>query len=222
MLRRARLSRRRPGRLPLTLAAALLAGDAALLLVASASADYDPSTFGHPFSHHIGAGGAQVQTQGTPLDSSDALGAWNSWTSRSKLSSGTSCSTGCIIYANSGATLYYTTCVVPYPISGAWADTRVAAGMVENNLGCTSLGSDTYPIFVVNYYSAPSYGYLHVQRHEMGHALGLNDANVACWSWWVGYQPLMNDGMFGNCSGFPYNYTATANEASYVVSTDGW
>lgn len=207
-------------RLMLSLASLLAVAGAFMAIVDVARADYDPVT--GPFNHVVGSNGAQVQNQGTPLSPTDALGAWNSWTGTSKLSSGTSCAGVCIIYANSGATLYYTSCVVPYPASGAWADARVAAGTSENNLGCTSLGSDANPIFVVNYYSAPSYGYLHVQRHEMTHALGLNETSTTCWTWWVGYKPLMNNGTFGTCSGFPYNYTASDNEVAAVISRNGW
>lgn len=198
---------------------ALVVG-AAMIFAGRASADYSPPP--GPFQHVVGAGGAQVQNQGTVLNASDAIGSWNSWTGKSKLSSGTSCAAVCIIYANSGATLYYTSCVVPYPASGSWADARVAAGTSENNLGCTYLGTDAYPIFVVNYYSAPSNGYLHVERHELGHALGLPDTSTACWAWWVGYQPLMNNGTFRTCSAFPDNYTASANEVSAVISRNGW
>lgn len=207
-------------RVMFSLASMLAVAGALVPIIDVARADYTPPA--GPYNHVVGANGAQVQNQGTPLSPTDALGAWNSWTGTSKLSSGTSCAGVCIIYANSGATLYYTSCVVPYPASGAWADVRVAAGTSENNLGCTSLGSDANPIFVVNYYSAPSYGYLHVQRHEMAHALGLNETSTTCWTWWVGYKPLMNNGTFGTCSGFPYNYTASENEVAAVISRNGW
>lgn len=203
----------------LTLAAlTALAVGLLLLPVREARADYTPPA--GPYNHVVGAGGAQVQNQNTALSHTDAISAWNTWTGTSKLTSGTSCAQVCIIFANSGATLYYTSCVVP--TASYWADLRVSAGTAENNLGCTSIGSSTYPVFVLNYNSAPSYGYLHVQRHEVGHALGLHDTSTSCWSWWVGYQPLMNNGTYGTCSGYPYNYTASDNEVSAVISRNGW
>jgi hypothetical protein len=32
----------------------------------------------------------------------------------------------------------------------------------------------------------------------------------------------MNNGTFGTCSGFPYNYTASNNEVAAVISRNGW
>lgn len=205
--------------LPVVAAAAVLG----LVSIGPVLADYTPPAA--PFASRIGPNGAIVQNQGTPLNASDAVSAWNTWTARSRLTLGTSgCGTtiACIIYANSGATLYYTACVLPTVPSGYWAATYVAANGYENTAGCTSLGSQATPIFVVAYRSAPSGGYLHVQRHELGHALALNDTSTACWPVYGWYSPLMNNGTYGTCPAYPNNVTASPNEIGAVISRNNW
>jgi hypothetical protein len=70
--------------------------------------------------------------------------------------------------------------------------------------------------------SHPSQWRLHIQRHELGHAIGLWDATVNCWNshfyWW----PLMNNGILASCGGYGSNDAATYNEALYAAIRSGW
>lgn len=92
-----------------------------LLFHGTAQAAYTPPALPYYWTT-VGASGAKLQNQGTQLSLTDSVNAWNSWTSKTKLSSGTdSCgtTTACIIFANEGATLYYTYCTLPY-VGGGW------------------------------------------------------------------------------------------------------
>jgi hypothetical protein len=194
-------------------------------------ADYTPSD--PPYEYGVGSGGAKVQDQGTVLDESDAAAAWNIWTSTSKLSLGTSgcgSTTSCIIYANDGATLTNTSCVIPQVPDGAWAVAHILAGSYRSipSSDC-NLGSSTYPIFVVAIDDEGSWSSsdkkLHVARHEVGHALMLGDTSQSCWDEWGYLLPLMHNSS-ANCSSgglsFPQNYSATYNEALYAVIRNDW
>jgi len=74
----------------------------AFILVPTAAADYTPPP-NTPGYVTVGSGGALVQSQSTALDPYDAVGAWNTWTSKSKLSIGSAgcgTTTSCIVGAN--------------------------------------------------------------------------------------------------------------------------
>lgn len=200
----------------------------------SAWADYSPP---QGYLYGMGVDGGLVQSQGTPMNPTDAANAWNAWTARSKLAPGSSgCgsgSTSCIIYAYEGNALYWTQCIAPQ-VSYA-AGTYVAAGQGYRNLPsatCPS-GSPEHPLFLVSLdadvtYQTDSDTLLHIARHEAGHALELGDALVPCylenWFWY----PLMNNAIAAVCrdgnnqSVWGKNYTATFNEAVAVVIRNDW
>lgn len=99
-----------------------------------------------------------------------------------------------------------------------WARTYLEAYPAVYNLPC-GMGSPDYPVYVIVINSSLSFNSTqlqHIRRHEMGRALGLHEANVACWFDVVWY-PLMNNGTFGNCSAFPQNATPTSNEAYWAA-----
>lgn len=195
-----------------------------------AGADYTPPP-NTPGYTTVGSGGALVQNQSTNLDHYDAVGVWNYWTAKSKLavgSSGCGVSTSCIIYANENATLSWTYCDLEnLPDPGDWAKTYQITSS-RSNIGdadCDLL-APTYPIFVVGYNASLGLGStqrLHVQRHELAHAIGLGDAStVTCWQEYGYWLPLMRNGGGSSCLVFPQNYTASFNEAVAAVIRSGW
>lgn len=199
-------------------------------LSAATRADYTPPD-NTPGYTTVGSGGALLQDQSTRLDASDAVNAWNTWTSKTKLATGTSgcgTTTSCVIYVNEGANLLWTYCTAP-TLSGSfpWAATYqiTASGSNMSDSDCDSLAPN-FPIFVVDYNASLGLGTtakLHLQRHEVGHTIGLGDApNAACWQDFGYWKPLMNNGTGGVCSAFPSNYTASYNEAVYAVLRSGW
>ncbi len=209
-------------------------GSAILLLCASllpslehtiAKADYYPPELPY-YWETVGSGGAKVQNQGTPLSAGDAVNAWNAWTAKSKLAVGTAgCGTSiaCVIFAYENATLYYTYCDVP-PIEGQWFATTHLIGVTMTDPDCTDL-DDGYNLFVVvlKDQSFTNTQKLHIQRHEIGHAIGLWEAldSTACWTEWGYVVPVMKHDSI-NCSSYPSNYSATYNEALYAVIRSGW
>ena len=214
-----------------TLILLALFGVQAFILVPTAAADYTPPP-NTPGYVTVGSGGALVQSQSTALDPYDAVGAWNTWTSKSKLSVGSAgcgTTTSCIIYVNEGSALAWTYCTAPMIYeTGVWARTYQITSS-GNNLGdpyCNGLAPN-YPIYVVDYNTSLGLGSiarLHVQRHKIGHGIGLADApTVYCWQDYGYWKPLMNNGTeSGYCSAFPNNYTASYNEALYAVLRSGW
>jgi hypothetical protein len=206
------------------------------LCIRIALADYYPGD-NTPGYYTVGAGGAKVQNQGS-LDPTDAVNAWNTWTSTTKLSVGTTgcgTSTSCFIFVDEGQTLNGTYCTVPYLGDGIYA---VAYQIIYggNNIGdsdCNSIAQSSYPVFVIALNNSSinqlsptpqAVAKLHIQRHEVGHGVGLPDAPTEyCYSEWGYYKPLMNNGtQSGYCSVYHANYTATYNEALYAVIRSGW
>lgn len=196
------------------------------LLPQSALADYTPPA--GPYAFVVGPNGTNILNDSTPLSPSDSSSFWNSSTGFSRVLvpvSGVNCGywDGCIIFDNAGTSLLGVPgCTVPTPPSG-WAATYIDTDS-QSNLGaypCHGIGSDYAPTFVVSYVSAPSSGYTHIQRHEVGHALGLNDTSSSCY-YDSGYKPLMNNGTYGTCGIYPSNTTATYNEIQAVISRNSW
>jgi hypothetical protein len=202
-----------------------------------ASADYMPGA-GPAGYTTVGEDGAKVQNQGS-LNAGDAVNAWNAWTGQSKLSLGTTgCGTSnsCIIYVDEGQTLNS-------PMDACTADTILGTsswakafqiwngGANLSDPDCDSLSTDPdYPIFVIVLNTSLGLGStakLHIQRHEVGHAVGLGDEPfVECWLDYPYWSPLMNNGTqtaAGSCDGvYPANYTASYNEALYSAIRSGW
>ena len=108
--------------------------------------------------------------------------------------------------------------------AGDWATLYVAAD-AWNNTNCNGLGSDYAPVWVaaVNPSNVQNgwYGYQHLGRHEVGHALGMDEAGVSCWteSRITGYLPLMNN---GPCPGPYRNIYLTSNEIAAIIARNGW
>ena len=117
---------------------------AALLIAAvpSARADYSPSSH---YLYGMGPAGGYVMNQGTSMSHTDPVNAWNSWTSTSKLSVGTTgCGVvrSCAIYAWEGATIWGTSCVVP-STGSAWALAFISADSYTNLPSGCDLGTTT-------------------------------------------------------------------------------
>lgn len=55
----------------------------------------------------------------------------------------------------------------------------------------------------------------------MAHALALNDTSTTCW-YTSAWYPLMNNGIYGTCSGYPDNFSGTVNEINAVTIRNGW
>ena len=139
-------------------------------------ADYYPGD-NTPGYYTVGSGGAKVQNQGS-LDAADVVSAWNTWTSTSKLSTGTTgcgTSTSCFIMVDEGQTLNGTSCTVPYLSDSNPTQYGVAYQIIYggNNIGdsdCNSLAQSSYAVFVLvlNYslLHSNTTAKLHVQRHE--------------------------------------------------------
>lgn len=51
-------------------------------------------------------------------------------------------------------------------------------------------------------------------------SLALKDTSTTCW-YTSAWYPLMNNGTFGTCSGYGYNFSGTTNEINAVVSRNG-
>lgn len=207
----------------LWLAIAVLAASLALGSNGARAADYTPPDPVPGYST-VGSGGALLENQGTALDMVDSAAAWNIWTGKSKLAAGSyGCGslTSCVIFANEGSYLYYTYCAVPY--TGSFAQTY-QIGVNLSSADCLAL-VDPYPIFVVtvNNQSFNSTQKLHIARHEVAHAVGIDDAPTqSCWQEWGYWLPLLRNGGGTGCTAFPSNYTATYNEALYAVIRSGW
>lgn len=197
----------------------LLMAFAAMGPASNARADYTPSRH---YAFDVGTGGTLVWNQSTVLNTTDMVSAWNYWTGYSYLSTTSSPSTcgssnSCVYVMNEGATVG--SCTAPMiSDTGTWAVTYLEAYPYVNNIGC-DWGNETYPVYIIVPNSSMSFTATqlqHIRRHEMAHVLGLADANVTCWFSTVWY-PIMNNGTFGNCSAYPQNATATANEAYYAA-----
>lgn len=155
-------------------------------------------------------------------------------------SSGCGSTTSCVIYIDDGERLSGTQCDIP-EVDNAWyAETHILAGINESSLtnqACYSLGSTTYPVFVVSINSEKNDPQteeedeqwwdpgrmLHIARHEAGHAFMLDDAesSTSCWQTWGFWLPLMKN-VTTNCAAYPHNYSASYNEALYAVIRNGW
>lgn len=97
-------------------------------------------------------------------------------------------------------------------------------GVTLTDPDCVDLDQG-YTIFVVvlDSQSFNTTQRMHLQRHEVGHAIGLWEANDAmtCWTEWGYVLPVMKHDST-NCASFPNNYTASYNEALYAVLRSGW
>lgn len=199
-----------------------------------ANADYTPPANTEGYTT-VGPDGAKVQNQGS-LDAGDAVNAWNAWTGQSKLSTGTTgCGTSnsCIIYVDEGQTLNspMDDCTADtISETGTWAEAHQIydGGDTLQDDDCAAYG-DNYPVFVIILNTSLGLDddpdKIHVQRHELGHAIGLGDAPTAyCWLDYPYWLPLMNNGTQAGtyCSAYPANYTASYNEALYAAIRSGW
>lgn len=206
----------------------------ALGVVQLALADYTPPS-NTPGYTTVGSGGAKVIDY-SDLDAADAVASWNWWTSKSKLSTaanmtGCGSTTSCIVYVNESSTLPGTNCTVPDLPSGTYGTAyQIWNGQNIGDSDCATLSS-SYPVFVIslnvslNLLTPYPNSYLHIQRHELGHAIGLGDAPTAtCWSEWGYWLPVMNNGTqkATYCPTYPNNFTASYNEALYAVIRSGW
>lgn len=141
-------------------------------------------------------------------------------------SSGVDCGLydGCVIFdTESTSLLGVATCTLPAvsPYAALYIDTDTGYNLPDPD--CHGIGSDYHPTFVlVLDSSVPSGAYTHIQRHEVGHALGLNDTSTSCYTENSTYYPLMNNGTSGTCSNYPNNITATSNEIQGVISRNSW
>ncbi len=136
------------------------------------------------------------------------MGAWNAWVNDPNFlkygSDACGTSNRCIIFGNELANLYWTYCQLPDLPANVYAQVGLLTG--DNNYNtlraspnCRELGSMAKPIWTVtvNTGNAPPQAVRQwVQRHEVGHALGLwhpdqGENFNGCWSesWYV--FPLM-------------------------------
>lgn len=132
---------------------------------------------------------------------------------------------GCVLFDKHQTSLDWApSCTVPTLASGVWAATYVSSGSIDNS-GCAGIGSNYAPVWIVpvnvNNVQNDWYGYQHMVRHEVTHALGLDDTSTTCYtqSGVTGYLPLMNN---GPCSGPYRNFYLTNNEVSGIISRNGW
>jgi hypothetical protein len=222
-----------------------------LVLVASRytvyAADYEVILGPYP---GLGPNGGRVQDQGvSQLDPLGAMDTWNSWTGTNKLSWSTECGR-CIIFVNEGATLTWTDCTMnTLPDSGSGfaiaAAFMIAGDSIWTNPAdpdCKKYGSLSNPIYVVVLNSSlgsfDSSARLHIARHEMAHALGLDDTGQACWveQTWIVYPLMHNSFPANNChdsQGNPWrykvgstytllNYWATNHEKQAAKTQNQW
>ena len=175
----------------------------------------------------VGPNGTYLENNSvTYLDISEVAGHYNVATGFSRILTGGSANCGvydgCVYYDVQGTSLdWNSSCTVPTVAPGYWAETRVQTGSF-NNTGCNIGGSNYAPIWLIpiNTTSVGSGWYYnqHVGRHELGHALTLDDASHSCWSESGYYYPLMNNGPCTNA----YNAYLTPHEISTLVSRNGW
>ena len=218
------------------LVAALAFGLATSSSGALAYTDYSPGESSYyQASHALTVGPNGVWMRGASglngyLALSDASGHYSVRTGFSRVlfdGSGTaSCGTsdGCAFFDEQSTSLdWNTSCTVPNVSSGYWATLYVSADAYDNS-GCSGLGSNYAPVWVIalNSSNIPNnyYAWQHMVRHEMGHALSLHEASKSCeWDSGLGlYVPLMNNSPCSN----PYNYWLTNNEVSAIISRNGW
>jgi hypothetical protein len=125
----------------------------------------------------------------------------------------------CTLYDIQGTSLDWAGCTVPTVGGGNWAAIYISADDYSN-IEC-DLGSYSNPVFVVAVNTSNVqndwYGYQHMVRHEVSHALGLPDTSHTCWTESGIYSrlPLMNN---GPCAGPQRNYYLTNSEAAAIVS----
>jgi hypothetical protein len=216
----------------LMLSSMLLLAGLAILSTSSVSAhdaDYSPGNlwYNDMYGLQVGPNGTYLRNNSvTYLSVSEVAGHWNAATGFSRIVSGGSPSCGVYdgcVYFDIQATSrdWDANCTVPSVAQGYWAQTYVAAGATYNNSNC-NMGSSYHPIWVVpvNTTSVGTgwYNNQHVGRHEVGHALTLDEATHACWTESGYYYPLMNN---GPCTG-ANNVYATSNEVNTVISRNGW
>jgi hypothetical protein len=134
---------------------------------------------------------------------------------------------GCVLFDTESTTLIgVASCDLPAITDGSYAKLYVDTDS-EYNLpdeDCRGIGSDYHPTFVLLIDTgAPSGAYTHMQRHEVGHALGLGDTDtsVTCWTESSVYYPLMKNSST-NCDNYPNNVTATYNEVQGVIDRNDW
>lgn len=196
--------------------------------------DYTPTAY---YPYRLGPGNANYWNQDSPI-SQDAVDAWNYWLGSQY---GVSAhfelmwcvvNKSCVLFMNDGETINGTSCTVPETVSGSWAQTYLASGGAANLPGeqCR-FGSSTYPVYVVivnNEQSFSTKQKQHIGRHEVGHAMNLNDTTWPCtndthpfpgtWRY-----PIMKNSS-ANCSGFSTDppIAATSNEMVWVLNRNGW
>lgn len=192
-------------------------------------ADYSPGNvwYNTDYGLQVGPNGTYLRNNSiSNLSVSEVAGHWNAATGFSRIVSGGSptCGVydGCVYYDIQGTSLdWETSCTMPGVAPGYWAQIYVAAGSTFNNSNC-SMGSAYHPIWVVavNTTSIGSdwYKNQHVGRHELGHALTLDEAGHSCWTDSGYYYPLMNN---GPCY-LTQNVYASSSEVNTVISRNGW
>jgi hypothetical protein len=163
------------------------------------------------------------------LDLSEISGHYTSATGYSRVnvpSGSADCgySDGCVMYDIRQTTNdWWPSCTTPD--TSAWATIYVGATSY-NNTGCTGLGSDYAPVWVVAINTGAVldnwYAYQHVGRHEVGHALGMGEAGHSCWSDSGIYYPLMNNNPNVSACGYAHNAYLTPHEVSAIISRNGW
>lgn len=203
----------------------------ALLPATGVRADYTPASA--PYIYNVGPNGTYLIASSSLPSSfmalSDATGHFAARTGFSRVlipNGSVDCglTVGCTLFDIHLTSLDWApSCTVRDVGSANWAATFISAG-TYNNSGCM-LGSTSAVVFLVGMNTVNIqndwYGYQHVVRHEVSHALGLGDTAFACYtqSGITGYLPLMNN---GPCPGPYRNFYLTDNETNAIVSRNGW
>lgn len=198
------------------------------ILPANAKADYTPTQLSYYADDDLGAGGTYVSNDGTNLSVSNAASTWNSWTGYYQLvygsSNGCGYSVTCIIFVNDGSTITGTDCYID-SVESYVGETAAATTLLigqSDGYACFGFGY-SMAVFAVVYDNEQSFsdtGKAHIARHEIGHALQLNEHSGGCWTegWGSGQKPypLMHHNL-SNCPDFITNIYSTSNEAYYAA-----
>jgi hypothetical protein len=223
----------------------ILVGLVVLLIGTQRVVEADYSPVNSPYtSWRVGSGDLYWWEEGTPL-TQDGVDAWNYWLgayfSEPAHIGANPCDDGipCILFMNENDEVNGTTCTVP-DISGTSVRAKIYISVgTSTNLWQSHeqyyddclFGSEADPIFVIvvnddaccTHNSALQ---LHIQRHEVGHALGLGDTGTSCewdsvWLW-----PLMQNDLINPCEDamheWPENFSATWNELEHVLDWNSW